>query len=74
MSLFTLAYLTAPRRRFPTAEAVSEGIDLTGKVCLVTGPTSGIGTETASVLALRGARVVLAARNAAKLESQKLPS
>ena len=34
-------------------------------------PTSGIGTETARVLALRGAHVILAARSLAKLEATK---
>lgn len=65
--LVALAYARAPARTFPTAEAVSAGLDLRGKVAIVTGPTSGIGTETARVLALRGARVVLAGRSQAKL-------
>jgi len=69
--LFALAWLRAPRRRYPTAEAVTKGVDLTGKVALVTGPTSGIGVETARVLALRGARVVLVARNNEKLQTTK---
>ena len=46
-----------------TAEEVSEGIDLTGRVALVTGGASGLGLETARVLALRGAHVVIAARD-----------
>jgi NAD(P)-dependent dehydrogenase (short-subunit alcohol dehydrogenase family) len=37
-----------------------------GKVCLVTGATSGIGYETARGLAAAGARVVLAGRDLAK--------
>lgn len=41
--------------------------DLTGKRMLVTGVTSGIGTQTAWELAARGAEVVLAARSRAKL-------
>ena len=66
-----IAYGKAPARNFVTAEAVAQGIDLAGKVAIVTGPTSGIGTETARVLALRGAHVVLAARSEAKLAATK---
>jgi WW domain-containing oxidoreductase len=45
-----------------TAEEVSEGIDLSGRNILVTGCNSGLGLETLRVLALRGARVIAAAR------------
>jgi len=45
-----------------TAEEVTAGLDLTGKVHLVTGATSGLGLETARVLALRGAQVVATGR------------
>ena len=41
-----------------TAEEVTEGVDLTGKVALVTGVNSGIGQETLRVLSLRGAHVI----------------
>jgi len=42
-----------------------------GKICLVTGATSGIGQETALALAARGAHVVMAGRNAERAESAR---
>jgi WW domain-containing oxidoreductase len=49
-----------------TAEEVTAGIDLTGQNWLVTGCNSGLGLETARVLALRGAHVIGAARTEKK--------
>ena len=46
-----------------TAEDVIKGIDLTGKVAIVTGGYSGIGLETARVLRAAGAEVVVPARD-----------
>ena len=40
--------------------------DMQGKVCLVTGATSGLGLATAKALAGRGARLLLVARNEKK--------
>lgn len=51
-----------------TAEEVTQGIDLSGKVILITGCNSGIGYETMRVLALRGAHVLGAARSQKKAE------
>ncbi|XP_044469049.1 short-chain dehydrogenase TIC 32, chloroplastic-like [Mangifera indica] len=48
-----------------TAEEVTEGIDGTGLTAIVTGATSGIGTETTRVLALRGVHVIMGIRNTA---------
>ena len=52
-----------------TAEQVSDGLDLTGRRYLITGSNSGLGLETARVLALRGATVLAAARTAQKAEA-----
>ena len=50
----------------PTADQVTEGVDLGGQTALVTGVNSGIGTETMRVLASRGARVIGTARTVEK--------
>jgi NAD(P)-dependent dehydrogenase (short-subunit alcohol dehydrogenase family) len=52
-----------------TTDEILEGIDLTGKLALVTGGSSGLGAETARALASRGARVVLTARDTPKGEA-----
>ena len=49
-----------------SAEQVTESVDLSGKVALVTGCNSGIGTETVRVLAKRGAQVIGTARSLEK--------
>ncbi|KAH9646978.1 Short-chain dehydrogenase TIC 32 [Citrus sinensis] len=54
-----------------TAEEVTQGIDGSGLTAIVTGASSGIGTETARVLALRGVHVVMAVRNMAACREVK---
>ena len=49
-----------------TAEEVTASVDLTGKLAVVTGCTSGIGFETMRVLAKRGAYVVGTSRSLEK--------
>lgn len=46
-----------------TADQVLDGIDLSGQRAIVTGGSSGIGIDTARVLAAAGADVTLAVRN-----------
>jgi len=52
-----------------TAEQVTEGIDLDGKIAVVTGCSSGIGYETMRVLALRGCYVLGTARSLERAEA-----
>jgi NAD(P)-dependent dehydrogenase (short-subunit alcohol dehydrogenase family) len=49
-----------------TAEEVTEGLDLRGRNILITGVNSGLGEESARVLAKRGARIFGAARTREK--------
>jgi NAD(P)-dependent dehydrogenase (short-subunit alcohol dehydrogenase family) len=56
----------------PTALQLVEGVDLTGKTCVITGATAGLGRESARALAATGAHVVLAGRSADALsETEK---
>jgi NAD(P)-dependent dehydrogenase (short-subunit alcohol dehydrogenase family) len=64
--------LAVPRSPFDedsTAEQVTDGIDLSGKIAVVTGCNSGLGFETMRVLALRGAYVVGTARSMEKADA-----
>lgn len=49
-----------------TVDDVIKGIDLTGKVAIVTGGNTGIGLETARTLAVAGATVIVPARDIEK--------
>ena len=56
-----------------TTDDVLEGVDLSGKLVLITGAASGLGQETARSLAAHGADVVLAVRDGAKGEDAAAP-
>jgi NAD(P)-dependent dehydrogenase (short-subunit alcohol dehydrogenase family) len=55
-----------------TTDEVTTGQDLSGKVALVTGASSGLGRETARALAAVGSRVILAGRDDDKLAAVAL--
>ncbi|HEY1538871.1 MAG TPA: SDR family NAD(P)-dependent oxidoreductase [Solirubrobacteraceae bacterium] len=59
----TSTRITTPFGLHSTAAEVAAGIDLTGRRAIVTGGSSGIGVETARVLAAAGAAVTLAVRD-----------
>ncbi len=52
-----------------TADEVLDGIDLTGKLVVITGGASGLGQETARAMAAKGAQVVIPVRDMAKGEA-----
>jgi NAD(P)-dependent dehydrogenase (short-subunit alcohol dehydrogenase family) len=56
-----------------TAEDVTAGLSLAGKTFLVTGCNSGLGLETARVLAMRGGRILGTARNTEKATAALAP-
>lgn len=55
--------LGMPFGPFTTAEEVARNVHLAGKTAVVTGGASNLGRETARVLASRGARVIVPARD-----------
>ena len=59
-----------------TTNDVIKGIDLTGKIVIVTGGNTGIGLETAKTLAFAGATVIVPARDIekAKKNLQNVPN
>ena len=52
-----------------TTDDVLAGVDLRGKIAVVTGASTGLGLETARALASTGAQVVLAGRDASRIEA-----
>lgn len=55
--------ITTPFEGSSTAEEVISGVDLRGLRAVVTGASSGLGAETARILAIAGADVTLAVRD-----------
>jgi NAD(P)-dependent dehydrogenase (short-subunit alcohol dehydrogenase family) len=55
-----------------TTHEVIQGIDLIGKIAIVTGGNTGIGLETTKTLAAAGATVVVPARDVSKAETNLL--
>ncbi len=51
-----------------TTDEVLAGIDLSGRTVFITGANSGLGQETARAMAARGAHVIMAGRDQAKLD------
>ena len=60
---------TLPYSGKSTADQVLEGLDLEGRLAVITGANIGIGLETARALAAQGAQVVLGCRDQAKGKS-----
>lgn len=60
--------VASPFNTRSTAPEVIKGIDLKGKIAIVTGGASGIGVETVRALASAGAHVVMPVRSRAKGE------
>src|SRR5262245_36281392 len=54
--------------RTSTSDQVLDGIDLGGRLVLVTGASSGLGAESARALAAHGARLVITGRDVPKTE------
>jgi NAD(P)-dependent dehydrogenase (short-subunit alcohol dehydrogenase family) len=65
----TATTIRTPFGERSTAAEVAAGVDLSGRRAIVTGASSGIGVETARVLADQGAVVTLAVRDIAAGES-----
>lgn len=68
--------MTTPQRPFgsgftaaSTASDVMAGVDLTGRLAIVTGGYSGLGLVTARSLAEAGARVIVPARDRARAKA-----
>lgn len=61
--------VSSPFDRKSTGEEVLKGIDLAGKVAIVTGGYSGIGVETTKALAAKGVKVIVPVRSVEKAKA-----
>lgn len=68
VSVFVCAMYRFQERRTTVAEVV-QGLDLSGKVVVITGGNTGLGFEAALTIVGAGAHVVLACRDAVKAEA-----
>lgn len=68
VSLFVHTMCRFQERRTTVTEVV-QGLDLSGKVVVITGGNTGLGFETALTIVGAGAHVVLACRDAVKAEA-----
>lgn len=64
--------IDSPFGKETTADEVLRGVDLKGKIAVVTGATAGIGKATAAALAKARAEVVIGGRNADALDRARL--
>ena len=55
--------------KYSTTDEVLEGVDLSGKTVFITGANSGLGQESARAMAARGAHVIMAGRDPARLDA-----
>lgn len=60
--------INSPFNAKSQSSEIVDGINLTGKIAIVTGGSSGLGVETARALAKAGAHVILPVRSRAKAE------
>ena len=63
--------IDSPFNNTTTAEEIIASIDLSGKLAVITGGSTGIGKETARVMANAGADIFIGARNVEKLNEAK---
>ena len=66
IALFSFTLFTAWVYRTKSGPKREYNVDLTGKIIIITGSSSGVGKETARKLAHHGATIIFACRDKAK--------